>query len=416
MKRALILLCAGLAACVSPKEVSDTLKRTEAILLKAHKVHAPECAPEELANAESAVDFAKVEFRQGFTQRGSEHVNFAHDQAEKALKKATPCGTVDRDEDTIPDVVDRCPDEPEDFDGVDDEDGCRDVDPHGDEDGDGIVNIDDDCIDEPEDFDGHNDDDGCPETSDDSDGDGLIDALDQCPDNAEDLDGFQDANGCPDPDNDGDGLLDIRDSCAMIPEDPDGWEDEDGCPDPDNDLDEIPDTADECPNEPGDRAHHGCPTADRDSDGIADDNDECPDDPETKNDYLDDDGCPDTPPTMVKVTKTRVVIKETIQFQTGKAVVLPKSYPVLDDVTQVLRDRPDMRLRVEGHTDAQGSDEMNLNLSNARAKSVMEYLVGQGIQKSRLTSQGFGETHPVDTNRTPEGRARNRRVEFHIVE
>ena len=97
--------------------------------------------------------------------------------AQRALEEATPCGTADADKDTIPDVVDQCPEEAEDFDNDRDEDGCQDILPNGDEDNDGIINIDDSCSDR-EDFDGHNDEDGCPETSNDTDGDGLIDAVD----------------------------------------------------------------------------------------------------------------------------------------------------------------------------------------------------------------------------------------------
>ena len=402
-------------ACSVPQGILETVRKTEETLIMAHKVYAPLCAPEELANAESALDFAKIEMFQGYSIRADEHVRFAYDQALLALEISTPCGGVDRDRDTIPDIVDACPDEPEDFDGDRDNDGCRDIDPYGDEDGDGIINMEDACIDDPEDFDGHNDEDGCPETSDDSDGDGLIDAVDSCPEDAEDLDGFEDSNGCPDPDNDQDGVGDFRDSCPLIPEDLDNWEDDDGCPEPDNDLDGIPDVNDECPNEPGDRSRNGCPTLDRDNDGIADVNDVCPDNPETMNGYLDEDGCPDSPPKLVNVTKKQIEIKETIQFETGKATLLPASFAVLNDVVQVLTDLPDMRIRVEGHTDSQGGDALNLKLSNERAGSVKTYLESKGVQSARLKSEGLGETRPIDTNRTPEGRAKNRRVEFHII-
>lgn len=399
-----------------PRAVQETLDKTEETLVMAHKVYAPLCAPEELALAQSGADFTRIELSQGYVGRAHEHVEEAYTMALAALEKATPCGGVDRDRDTIPDIVDMCPDEPEDFDGDNDEDGCRDIDPYGDQDGDGIINMEDGCIDDPEDFDGDNDDDGCPETSEDSDGDGLINAVDQCPSQAEDLDGFKDSDGCPDPDNDADNVPDFRDACAMIAEDLDDWEDEDGCPDPDNDFDGIPDVHDECPNQPGDRARNGCPSTDSDNDGIADANDRCPEEPETVNQYLDDDGCPDTAPTRVHVTKTRVEIKETIQFRTGSATLLPASFPVLDDVYQVLTDAPNMRLRVEGHTDSEGGDDSNMRLSIERAQSVKVYLESKGLATSRLAAQGFGETKPLDTNRTPEGRAKNRRVEFHILE
>jgi len=134
----------------------------------------------------------------------------------------------DRDGDGIKDDVDQCPDEPEDFDGFKDEDGC----PDPDNDNDGILDVNDRCINEPEDRDGDQDADGCPEGSDgDRDGDGILDSKDKCPDEPEDRDGFQDHDGCPDPDNDKDGIPDVVDKCPNEPETYNGFEDEDGCPD-----------------------------------------------------------------------------------------------------------------------------------------------------------------------------------------
>ena len=417
MSRFLFILLTVLATtgCVHTMSIESSLKQTRSTLVAANKVHARLCAPEHLANAQYNFDFAHVEFEQGNIRRSGEHLNLALTAAQRALAVATPCGTADRDQDTIPDVIDSCPDEPEDFDGDRDEDGCRDILPHEDEDDDGIKNIDDSCVDDPEDFDGHNDEDGCPETSEDTDGDGLIDAIDSCPQDPEDLDGFRDEDGCPEPDNDGDGVVDIRDTCPMIPEDLDGWSDEDGCPDPDNDSDGIPDGPDKCPNEPGDRSREGCPLNDRDNDGIADDRDRCPDLPETHNDYLDSDGCPDTPPPKVTVTDSRVEIGQPIQFKTGSAQILGASNSILNAVKQVLTDSPDMRLRIEGHTDNVGSDSTNLDLSLRRARAVRAFLIQAGVKAERLEANGFGETKPVDTNRTSAGRSRNRRVEFVIL-
>ncbi|HEV3190077.1 MAG TPA: OmpA family protein, partial [Polyangiaceae bacterium] len=105
----------------------------------------------------------------------------------------------DRDGDGIKDDVDQCPDQPEDFDGFKDEDGC----PDPDNDNDGILDVDDRCPNVPEDREGFQDNDGCPEGKDgDRDGDGIPDSKDKCPDEPEDRDGFQDEDGCPDPDND----------------------------------------------------------------------------------------------------------------------------------------------------------------------------------------------------------------------
>jgi outer membrane protein OmpA-like peptidoglycan-associated protein len=140
-------------------------------------------------------------------------------------KGVAELGRGDRDGDGIPDIADACPDEPEDFDGYQDDDGCPDLD----NDGDGIPDALDACPDEPEDFDGYQDEDGCPER--DNDGDGIPDVLDQCPNEPEDFDGFEDEDGCPDDDNDGDGFPDAIDQCPNEPETVNGYQDEDGCPD-----------------------------------------------------------------------------------------------------------------------------------------------------------------------------------------
>ncbi len=132
---------------------------------------------------------------------------------------------------------------------------------HPDIDKDGIKTKYDDCPEDPEDFDGYQDEDGCPEV--DNDGDGLKDKKDDCPDDKEDKDGFEDDDGCPDPDNDGDGIKDKRDRCPENAEDFDGFDDDDGCPDRDNDDDGVSDKRDKCPDEPetlnGFQDGDGCP-------------------------------------------------------------------------------------------------------------------------------------------------------------
>jgi outer membrane protein OmpA-like peptidoglycan-associated protein len=403
-------------ACVPVRSVKTTLAGAERTITDANAVYAKICAPREIANAEADAAFTKVEFENGDLLRARAHARESERWATLAMEIARPCGTADRDEDTVVDILDHCPDEPEDMDGVDDADGCRDIDPYGDEDADGVRNIDDACMFEKEDYDGHDDEDGCPETSTDRDGDALIDAVDVCPDEPEDKDQFNDDDGCPDFDDDVDGISDLVDHCRRVAEDVDGWDDDDGCPDPDNDFDGIPDDQDECPNQAGDRALNGCPTNDIDQDGVADATDTCPTEAEVHNNYLDDDGCPDSAPSRVTVTRRKIEIQERIQFETGRARLLPESFPVLDDVARVLVDVPSMRIRVEGHTDNQGSDDFNLELSGERARAVMTYLLAKGISADRLESEGYGETVPLDTNRTPEGRARNRRVEFVITE
>jgi len=278
----------------------------------------------------------------------------------------------DQDGDGIVDDKDKCPTDPEDKDGFEDDDGCPDTD----NDGDGILDADDECPD----LAGVAARNGCPET--DNDGDGIQNDVDQCPDDAEDMDEFEDEDGCPDPDNDGDGVLDEDDKCPTEKEDKDGFEDEDGCPDPDNDAD-----------------------------GVLDENDKCPNEPETMNGVDDEDGCPD----LVRVVGDQIKILQKVYFATNKDTILEKSFPVLDEVAAVIVLKKEIKVRVEGHTDDRGADKKNMNLSQRRAESVKKYLVEKGVAEDRLTAEGKGETMPIADNKTEAGRAENRRVEFHIL-
>ena len=253
----------------------------------------------------------------------------------------------------------------------------------------------------------------------DLDGDGLEDYEDRCPAEAEDRDGFEDEDGCPDLDNDRDGIEDVRDRCPDEPEDPDGFEDEDGCPDPDNDGDGVLDASDACPNDPEDadgyQDEDGCPDPDNDGDGILDDVDRCPDRAENFNGCEDTDGCPES--ARVCVTEEKIVIFDKIYFKTNRAKIKPESFPILDELARVLIANPRIRrVRVEGHTDDRGRDRYNLKLSKKRARAVMDYLIRAGVAAERLESEGYGETQPIAPNDTEEGRARNRRVEFTILE
>ena len=187
----------------------------------------------------------------------------------------------------------------------------------------------------------------------------------------------------------------------------------DGCIDGDNDRDGFADGQDQCPNEPG-AAPNGCPSRDRDRDGVGDATDACPDQAEVTNGYQDEDGCPDAKPQRVEVTSDQIVIRQRINFTTGKAVILPDSFPVLDDVAQALKDYPNMRVEIGGHTDNVGDDAQNQRLSKDRADAVFEYLLSKGVPAMRMSTMGYGETRPVDTNMTDAGKLNNRRVEFVI--
>ncbi len=296
----------------------------------------------------------------------------------------------DRDGDGYKDDVDKCPDDPEDFDDFEDEDGC----PEPDNDRDGILDKDDDCPNDPEDKDGFEDEDGCPEGNEfDRDGDGILDNEDECPDDPEDFDDFEDKDGCPDVDNDQDGILDVDDLCPNDPEDKDGFEDSDGCPDPDNDSDRILDADDQCPRKDGESRE---------------------DTAEVYNGTDDEDGCPDRG--RVIVTDTKIEILDKIYFEYDSDIIKKVSYPILDAIVATLNGNPDIRLvEIQGHTDERGSDSYNLDLSDRRAASVRRYLTEHGVEAGRLQSQGYGETQPVDPRSNETAWAKNRRVEFLIL-
>ncbi|MEK7704744.1 MAG: OmpA family protein [Myxococcota bacterium] len=325
-------------------------------------------------------------------------------------------GLADADQDGVPDKSDKCVDRKEDRDDFQDDDGCPDLD----NDTDGIVDDDDQCPIEAEDKDGISDDDGCPEP--DNDSDGVLDTADKCPMQAEDKDSFQDEDGCPDLDNDGDGIADAVDKCPGEAEDVDGYEDSDGCPEPDNDGDGMPDLNDLCPNYAEDKDgvadDDGCPE-DNDGDGIPDELDKCPKEAETYNGIDDADGCPEKlkAKSLVTVTEDKIEIKEKIFFKTGSAKILPKSFNLLDQVASVLKNYKHIKkVRVEGHTDNVGNKRKNKKLSQDRAESVREYLLGKGVEADRLVAEGFGQDKPIASNKTPRGKETNRRVEFVIVE
>jgi outer membrane protein OmpA-like peptidoglycan-associated protein len=252
----------------------------------------------------------------------------------------------------------------------------------------------------------------------DYDDDGLYGSADQCPEGTEDVDRYKDGDGCPDPDNDSDGILDVNDKCRNTPAG--STVDSDGCVENDLDGDGVPNDRDECFEDPEDYDNHedgdGCPDPDNDGDGIADLADSCPDQPETVNDYHDEDGCPDEAGEHIKVVDEKIVLNHKIHFETGNATLQQTSHEVLGELAGALKKNDQLVLvRVEGHTDNQGSRQTNRKLSQRRAESVRNYLIDRGVSPERLAATGFGETQPVATNKTDAGRAKNRRVEFQIL-
>ncbi|MCU0684054.1 MAG: OmpA family protein [Polyangiaceae bacterium] len=222
----------------------------------------------------------------------------------------------------------------------------------------------------------------------DSDGDGLPDAIDACPTVPEDHKEPKPNDGCPAPsDRDKDGIPDNEDKCPDVPEDLDGIDDADGCPEDDFDQDGVPDVKDDCPREPGKpsgkKGANGCPEFIRKVEGS-----------------------------------NEIQILKKIEFDTGKATIKPVSFPILEEVISLLRINTAIKkVGIEGHTDSRGAYKMNKDLSASRAESVRKYIIDKGkIDGDRLTSEGFGPDKPIAPNTTEDGRARNRRVEFHILE
>jgi OOP family OmpA-OmpF porin len=254
---------------------------------------------------------------------------------------------------------------------------------------------------------------GCPAVVD-RDNDGVLDAEDACPDVAGIRTEDPRTNGCP-ADRDGDGVADAEDACPDVP----GVRTEDpktnGCP-ADRDGDGVTDNEDACPDAAGLRTEdpktNGCPDPDRDKDGIANEQDACPDEAGKENADPKKNGCP-----MAFIKDNQIKILEQVKFKTNSARIVkgPEGEGVLEAVLQVLVSHPEIKkVRVEGHTDSTGPDKRNMRLSAQRAKSVATWLTKHGIAKDRITSEGLGETRPIDTNDTEDGRKNNRRVEFHI--
>ncbi len=286
------------------------------------------------------------------------------------------CGCPDADGDGIPDFEDRCPHLP----GLHHLDGCPDAD------ADSIPDPYDACPylwGPPLTF-------GCP----DADADGIADLIDLCPDQP----GAWIHLGCPD--TDGDGLPNYDDHCPNQK----GLAAFYGCPDTDSDG--IPDYADRCPNQSGKPEYLGCP--DTDGDGLPDPDDACP--------YVagptSNRGCPELKKQVVHQLQEA---GKQIQFETGSDKLTQASLAVVQRVAEILRNYPNYRVTIAGHTDSQGKKQRNQELSEKRAAQCREKLIELGIEPERLHAVGFGQTKPIATNSTPKGRALNRRVEFQLT-
>ncbi len=208
-------------------------------------------------------------------------------------------------------------------------------------------------------------------------------------------------------DTDGDGIVDSLDKCPTVP----GVAKYQGCPIPDTDKDGINDEEDRCPTIPGVARYQGCPIPDTDGDGVNDEVDKCPTVPGPAS----NNGCPVKVVTEEMTKKVEMAAKE-IYFETGKAILLPKSFPKLDAVIAIMKENETVKIEIDGHTDNVGKPAANQTLSENRANAVVKYFASKGISADRLVAKGFGQTMPIDTNATPAGRAKNRRVEMKISE
>ena len=260
-----------------------------------------------------------------------------------------------------------------------------------DTDGDGIYDKDDAC---PE-VAGLKQFNGCPDT----DGDGIIDGSDACPTEF----GLAALNGCPD--KDGDGIADKDDACP----DTAGLAAFQGCPDTDGDG--IADKDDKCPTVAGPKSNGGCPVLDADKDGVPDLEDDCP----TVAGPVSNKGCPEVTAEVVESLKIQA---RSVFFNTGKSsfkVGDAATIASLDAMREILRNYPNAKFSIEGHTDSDGSDKFNQKLSEDRANAVRNALIEKGVKAENLTAVGFGESKPIASNKTKTGKAQNRRTEVRHV-
>lgn len=232
----------------------------------------------------------------------------------------------------------------------------------------------------------------------DSDHDGVVDAQDNCPNTP--MGAKVDSKGC-ELDGDGDGVVDRLDQCPTTPA---GRKvNSVGC-ELDGDGDGVVDALDKCPTTPAGRKVNaeGC-EADADGDGVVDAMDQCPATP--AGDKVDGKGCSLFQGAL-----------QGVNFDNDKANLRFDAILILNQAVMTLKQHPEVKVEVAGHTDSNNTDEHNLDLSQRRAKAVVDYFVSQGIDASRLTAKGYGESMPIADNGTEAGRIANRRVELRVVE
>ena len=341
-----------------------------------------------------------------------------------------------------------------------------------DPDNDGITGSSDLCPDQPEDFDGFEDEDGCPDL--DNDGDRILDVNDKCPNEAEDFDGFEDEDGCPDLDNDGDGILDVNDKCPNEAEDFDGFEDEDGCPDLGQSLTQgkIVLSADDL-FEPNSSMIMIAGKADLDN--VVAELQKFPDAKWRIEGYMDSDGnerflrnlslerakavleyftyfgglnrenfqvfgmggnspIADNSTEEGRKENRRIeiipevgheslnnvnepeerlnnfILRGDDTFVTNSAMIKDPAKILLNEIADYIKNQPESKWKIEGYMDNQGSVSFLKRLSYNRAKSVFEYLVAEGVSPVQCTVSGLGSANPINSNDTEEGRIANRRV------
>jgi len=249
---------------------------------------------------------------------------------------------------------------------------------------------------------------GCPS---DVDGDSVLNGIDKCDDTPRGC--VIDATGCQ-KDADGDGVCDGLDTCADTPKG--ATVNATGCPS-DSDGDTVLDGLDQCANTPQGATVNatGCPT-DADGDGVFDGLDQCANTPSGL--QVDPKGCPiEVSEKETQLLDTGSIRIQNINFDTGKATIKPESFAVIDTVARILQQYPTLRIEIGGHTDNKGSAELNNALSQERADSVLAYLRTKlsGVDASQYSARGYGMDVPVAPNRTEIGRAKNRRVEFRVL-